>query len=227
MSEKLKKLAAEKAVEQIKSGMLLGLGSGSTAYFAIVKISELLKSGELTNIIGIPSSNQTQKLATDLGIPLTNFDAHPFLDLTIDGADEVDKYLNVIKGGGGALLREKVLAQSSRKLTIVVDESKISDKLGRNWAVPIEVIKFAVGSVSNFLTSIGGKPDLRKYSDGNPYLTDEGNYIIDTDFGVIENPFELADKLENRAGIIEHGLFIKLVDEVIVASEKEIFYLKK
>ncbi len=227
MNEEFKKLAAEKAVEEIKSGMVIGLGSGSTFYFALKRIGELIKNGELNNIVGIPSSEQTEKLARELGIPLTTFNDKQEIDITIDGADEVDKYLNLIKGGGAAHLREKVIAQTSKRLIIVVDESKLSDKLGTNWAVPIEVIQFAYPVEKKFLQSINGKPVLRKYENGDPLITDEGNFILDTNFGVIQNPFELAEKLENRAGIVEHGMFLHLTSKVIVAGKNGIKILEK
>lgn len=227
-ANELKKKAAEKAVEQIQSGMIIGLGTGSTTYFALVKIGELQKEGKLTDIKGIPSSHHTEQLANELKIPLTNFLEHPVIDITIDGADEVDPELNLIKGGGGALLREKIIAQSSKKEIIIVDESKLVKKLGEKWHVPIEVIPFAVGTEINYLKSIGAdKIDIRKTEKNELFLTDENNVILDANFGVIENPSELARKLEQRAGIVEHGLFIGLASEVIVASRNGIQILKK
>ncbi|MFZ1291079.1 MAG: ribose-5-phosphate isomerase RpiA [Melioribacteraceae bacterium] len=227
MSEEFKKLAAEKAVEEIQSGMLIGLGSGSTFYYALQKISKLIKTGELQNIVAIPSSKNTEKIARDLNIPLITFKEKQEIDITIDGADEVDKYLNLIKGGGAAHLREKVIAQASKRLIIIVDESKLSEKLGTNWAVPVEVLQFAYPLEKKFLESINGKPVLRIYQSGEPVITDEGNFILDTNFGVIQNPFELAEKLENRAGIIEHGIFLKLTSKVIVAGKNGIKILEK
>ncbi len=223
--EEFKKQAAEKAVEYIESGMVIGLGTGSTSYYALKKITELYNNGFLKDIVGIPSSEQTRKDAEELGVPLTTFNDKQVIDITIDGADEVDKDLNLIKGGGGALLREKVLAQSSRKKIIVVDESKLSSVLGSKWTVPVEVLQFAVEVEKKFLKLIGGKPQLR-LSTEKPFITNEDNYILDTNFGLIENPAELARKLEQRAGIVEHGLFINLTDEVIVAGEEGIRVLR-
>lgn len=223
----LKKIAAEKAVEYIEPGMVVGLGTGSTAYFAVKKIGELIQKGSLNNIVGIPTSNKTEELAKELQIPLTTLNDNPRIDITIDGADEVDANLNVIKGGGGALLREKVIAQVTERQIIVVDDSKISNYLGEKWSVPVEVLKFALKSEKNFLEVLGGKTELRRDESGKPYVTDEGNYILDTNFGVINDPAELAVMLSSRAGIVEHGLFIDLVDEVIVASGEGIKYLKK
>ncbi len=223
----LKKIAAGKAVSFIESGMIVGLGTGSTTKFALLKISEMLESGELSEITGIPTSVQTESLAKELNIPVSDLNRHPQIDLTIDGADEVDKNLNLIKGGGGALLREKVVAQASRAEIIIVDETKISVSLGEKWAVPIEVLQFAVEVEKEFLKSIGGKPSLRKKDSGEPFVTDEGNFILDTNFGIIETPEELAKKLEQRAGIVEHGLFINLADKVIVAKESGVEVLRK
>ncbi len=225
--ELLKKQAAGKAVEEIKSGMVVGLGSGSTVYYALEKIGELISSGELKNIVGIPSSKQTEKIADKFNIPLVTFDEKQEIDVTIDGADEVDKYLNLIKGGGAALLREKVLAQASKKLIIVVDESKLSPKLGTNWPVPVEVIQFAYALEQKYLESVNAEAELRKYDNGEPVVTDEGNYIIDANFGALQNPFEIAEKLENRAGIVEHGLFLHLTSKVIVAGKDGIIILDK
>lgn len=223
----LKKQAAEKAVEEIESGMVVGLGTGSTTNFAVQKIAELLKTGKLKEIVCIPTSKATEELAKSIGIPLVSFDDRQEIDLTIDGADEVDDNLNLIKGGGGAHLREKVVAQASKKEIIIVDESKISNKLGEKWAVPVEVLQYCVELEKKFLGSLGAKVELRKDNNGNAYITDEGNYILDANFGVIESPKELAQMLEARAGIVEHGMFIDLVSEVIVASSEGIKILKK
>ena len=216
--EKLKQQAAHAAVEWIENGMIVGLGTGSTVRFALEKIAEKIRTGELQHIAGIPSSEQTELRSRELGIPLTDFAAHTVIDVTIDGADEVDPQLNLIKGGGGALLREKVLAQASRKNVIIVDESKLSPALGCKWAVPIEVVPFAVDAVSNFLKSIGGTVALRQKPDGTPFFTDQLNLILDTDFGEITQPNELAAQLNNCAGVVEHGLFLNLTSAVIVAG---------
>ena len=255
MINQLKKLAAEKAVEEILSGMIVGLGTGSTVQFAFEKISSKIKNGELKNIFCIPSSYNTEKEARRLGIPLTTFEELikrrekedvrsetkkekpnensnneksslrfpssvsrlPFIDITIDGADEVDENLNLIKGGGGALLREKILAQASKRLVIIVDESKLSKHLGAKWSVPIEVIQFAADVEEKFLESIGAKVARRKNADGKDYVTDENNFILDANFGEIKNPEELAVLLNQRAGIVEHGLFIGMTSELICA----------
>ena len=227
MMENFKKLAAEKAIEEVKSGMIVGLGSGSTVFYAIHKLAEEIRTGSLINIFCLASSIHTEKLANKLNIPLISFHDKQEIDLTIDGADEVDKYLNLIKGGGAAHLREKILAQASKKFIVVVDESKMSNKLGEKWAVPIEVVKFAYPVIEKYIDSINGKPDLRRYENGTPVVTDEGNYIIDGNFGIIRNPFELAEKLESKAGIVEHGLFLRLTSKVIIAGKEGIKILER
>ncbi|OGU34294.1 MAG: ribose 5-phosphate isomerase A [Ignavibacteria bacterium GWB2_35_6b] len=224
-SEEQKKIVGEKAVEYVKSGMILGLGTGSTAYYATLKIGELYKSGELKNIKCIPSSIQTENLAKELSIPLTDFNIHQEIDITIDGADEIDESLNLIKGGGGALLREKVIAQSSKRLIIVADESKLSEKLGSKWHVPIEVIPFAVGVEIKYLKSLGAKIEIRKTVNGEIFRTDENNFILDANFGVINNPGQLEFLLNRRAGIVENGLFIGLTNRVIVIKNNELLEL--
>ncbi len=251
----LKKLAAEKAVEEISSGMIVGLGTGSTVQFALEKISSKIKNGELKNVRCIPSSVRTEVEAIKLGIPLIGFDEavkmrgkenvksetekekpnenlnnekslhrFPFpvsrlalIDLTIDGADECDEKLNLIKGGGGALLREKILAQASKRLVIIIDESKLSKHLGAKWSVPIEVIQFAASVEQKYLESLGAKVVRRKNAEGKDYVTDENNFILDADFGEIKNVSELSTLLNQRAGIVEHGLFIGMTSELICA----------
>ena len=214
-------------MESIESGMIVGLGTGSTTAFAVMRIGERIKSGDLKNIIGIPTSIRTEKLARNLDIPLGTLDQQPEIDVTIDGADEVDPELNLIKGGGGALLREKVVAQASRQNIIIVDESKLSPCLGTQWALPVEVIPFAAKTEENFLTSLAASVTLRTEADGQPYKTDQDNFILDANFGEISNPEALATRLGERAGIVEHGLFLGLASEVIVAAEDGIRQLKR
>jgi len=226
LQDRLKNEAGISAVDFVESGMVLGLGTGSTTRFALEEIGRRFKEGRLKNIVGICSSIQTENRAKDLGIPITTFDEKQELDLTIDGADEVDPQLNLIKGGGGALLREKVLAQSSKRNIMIVDESKLSPKLGTHFAVPIEVIPFSWKPVSVFLKSLGADPVLR-LKDGNPYTTDQDNYILDSNFGPISNLEELAQKLGQKAGIAEFGLFLGTATEVIVATSNGIRYQKR
>lgn len=225
--DKLKQEAARHAVEFIKSGMVVGLGTGSTAAYAVKQIAGRLQAGDLKNIVGIPTSIRTEKLARELDIPLEGLDAQPAIDVTIDGADEVDRDLNLIKGGGGALLREKVVAQASRRNIIVVDESKLSPRLGTRWALPVEVIPFAAKTEKNFLKALGAAVTLRLDANGQPYQTDQHNYILDANFGEMADPHRLAQKLNERAGIVEHGLFLDLASDVIVAAQDEIRHLKR
>ncbi len=243
----LKRLAAQKSVEDIKSGMIIGLGSGSTFQYALELIGEKFRSGELKNIKGVASSSKTEAAAKELGIPLITLNqASSTIDLTIDGADEVtfghpshpesdlsdegsnvegskgSSVINLIKGGGGALLREKVIAQNSKKLSIIIDENKLSDTLGSKFAVPVEVIPFAVEVEKIFLESIGAKVTMRVDEDGNEFITDEGNLILDVDFGKIKNVDELNNLLNSRAGIVEHGIFLNLASVVYCATKEGI-----
>jgi ribose 5-phosphate isomerase A len=224
---RLKQEAAERAVDYLKSGMVVGLGHGSTAVFAVKKIARLLKTGGLSNILGVPCSLQVEDEARCLGIVLTTLEEHPIIDVTIDGADEVDPNLDLIKGGGGALLREKIVAQASRREIIVVDESKLSSSLGTQRPVPIEVVPFGLGSQVHYLESLGARVRVRQTSQGDPFTTDQGNLILDCDFGPIAGPVKVASKLEARAGIVAHGLFLGLATEVIVANAKGVRHLTR
>jgi ribose 5-phosphate isomerase A len=212
-----KRAAAVRAVEFVQSGMKLGLGTGSTAIYATRRIGELLKSGELWDIVAFATSKGTLAEAVRLGIPMLSEDLPCDLDLTIDGADEVDPEWNVIKGGGGALLREKIVAQVSRRLIIVVDETKPSPRLGTHWPVPIEVIPFGWRSQARYLESLGATYTVRQ-RDGGQFVTDSGNMILDCRFGPIADVRGLAAALGARAGIVEHGLFIGLTTDLIVAG---------
>ena len=223
----LKKQAAHRAVEFITSEMVIGLGTGSTAKYAVERIGELLRGGSLEKISGIPSSDQTEKLAQRMAIPLTSLDEHPTVDLNIDGADEVDPDLNLIKGGGGALLKEKIIAQASRRNIIIVDESKLSAQLGSLFSLPVEIIPLARKTEENYLRSLGATVALRTNDDGQPFRTDQKNLILDAEFGPITNLNELAYSLNQRAGIVEHGLFMELADDVIVAKEGGIEHLQR
>lgn len=213
-----KRLAAERAVEFILPNTVVGLGSGSTSAFVVKRLAALLAKGQLTGVVGVPTSLETETLARSLGVPLTTLEEHPVLELAIDGADEVDPDLCLIKGGGGALLREKIVAQASRRVIIVVDAGKLSPQLGTRWPVPVEVLPFGWRSQALFLEGLGARVTQRQGPDGAPYRTDQGHFILDCAFGPIPHPAELAAKLEGRAGIVEHGLFIGLTSELIVAG---------
>lgn len=225
-TEALKRKAGERAVDFVKSGMVLGLGHGSTTIFALRRIARLLRAGELADIRGIPTSSQVERDAQELGIPLTTLNAHKQIDLTIDGADEVDGDLNLIKGGGGALLREKIVAQASLREIIVVDETKLSATLGVKWPLPVEVTPFGWRSQEAFLEWLGARVTLRCIDQGSPFKTDQGNLILDCDFGPLRNPHQLAGRLEARAGVVEHGLFLGLASDVIVGTEAGIRHME-
>ncbi len=218
-TSKLKKQAAHRAVKFVKSGMTVGFGHGSTAFFAVKRIAELIHSGTLQKIRCVPCSWIVYEEARKLGIPLTTLNRNPVIDLTIDGADEVDKRLNLIKGGGGALLKEKIVAQASLREIIIVDESKMSPMLGMLSAVPIEVAPFGWQAHIPFLEKLGSKVKVRREIDGTLFKTDQGNIILDANFGPIINPAQLAADLKGRAGIVEHGLFLGIATDVIVAGE--------
>jgi ribose 5-phosphate isomerase A len=224
---RLKQQAAEKAVESIESGMVIGLGHGSTAIFAVRRIAELLKAGTLKEILGVPCSTQVEAEAQQLGIPLTTPDEHPVIDLTIDGADEVDPNLDLIKGAGGALLREKIVAQASRREIIVIDKSKLSPALGTQRALPVEVAPFGWRAQAIYLESIGARVSVRQTSKGTFFKTDHGNLIIDCSFGPIAEPALLGARLSERAGIVEHGLFLGLATDVIIAGTEGVRHLRR
>lgn len=210
----------------VRSGMALGLGHGTTAHYALVKLAEIVRSGLLRDVVGVPCSTQVEAEARELGIPLTTLDEHPVLDLTIDGADEVDPALNLIKGGGGALLREKIVAQASRREAIVVDEGKLSPVLGTRCAVPVEVVPFGWRTQVPFLTALGGEVILRRGAYGAPFRTDGGNLILDCRFGPISDPVALARALDGRAGIVGHGLFLRLATDLFVAGPAGVRHVK-
>jgi ribose 5-phosphate isomerase A len=214
----LKRQAAERAVDFVTSGMVVGLGHGSTTIFALRRIARLLEGGGLRDVLGIPCSTHVEEDARTLGIPLTTLEEHPVIDLTIDGADEVDDGLNLIKGGGGALLREKIVAQASQREIIVVDETKLSPALGTQWAVPVEVTPFGWRSQAAYLETLGAEVSRRQDEVGSPFLTDQGNFILDCDFGPLGDPASLAARLDGRAGIVEHGLFLGLATDVIIGT---------
>lgn len=217
-----KQAAAQWAVQFVQSGMKVGLGTGSTAIHATRRIAELLATGELVDIVAFATSTATFAEAVRLGIPMLD-DALPVdLDLVIDGADEVDPALDVIKGGGAALLREKIVAQASRRVIIVVDESKLSPQLGTLWPVPVEVLPFGWRSQARYLQSLGATWTIRQRPTGDLLTTDSGNMILDCDFGPIADLPRLAEALAGRAGIIEHGLFIGLATDLVVAGAQGI-----
>jgi ribose 5-phosphate isomerase A len=221
MRDHKKQAAAERAVDLIQDGMVVGLGTGSTAVFAIQRIAALLRSGELRSVVGVATSKASEAEALRLGIPLLD-DFPREIDLTIDGADEVDPAMNLIKGGGGALLREKIVAQASRRVAIVVDEDKLSPALGTRFPLPVEVVGFGWQSQARYLESLipGSDVLLRAGVDGDRYITDSGNAILDWATGVLARPGDVATSLDSRAGIVEHGLFLGLATDLFVGSDE-------
>jgi len=223
--DQLKKEAAEYAADHfIKSGMLIGLGVGSTAIHATRRIAQLIKDNQITSITAIACSKDTEETAISLGIPLIDFRPDTRIDVTIDGADEVDKKFNLIKGGGGALTREKIVAQISKREIIVIDSSKLSEQLGSNWPIPVEVIPFGWKTQEKYLQSLGAQTQLRRMENRDPFITDQSNFIIDADFGPIAEPILLADEMKRRTGIVEHGLFVRLATDVIIAYDTGIIH---
>jgi ribose 5-phosphate isomerase A len=214
-----KQAAAERAAGLVRPGMVVGLGTGSTAIFAIRRIGALLQSGELDGVVGVATSSSSEAEALRLGIRLLE-DFPREIDLTIDGADEVDPAMNLIKGGGGALLREKIVAQASRRVVIVVDEGKLSPALGIRHPLPVEVVGFGWQSQASYLEAL--IPDtiatLRPDLDGDRYITDHGNLILDWATGPLARPAEVAACIDSRAGVVEHGLFLGLATDLIVGG---------
>jgi ribose 5-phosphate isomerase A len=215
----LKRRAAERAAEWIRDGMTVGLGTGSTVRHLLDHLAERRAAGEWGSIVGVPTSEQTAARAHELGIPLRTLDEAPEVDLTIDGADEVDPELRLIKGLGGALLREKIVAVASRRLVIIVDESKVVPKLGTRSPLPVEVDPFGAAVQPPFLRSLGAEPTLRPGPGGDPLVTDGGNLIYDCRFfRGIDDPEGLEARLDHRVGVMENGLFLGLASAVVVAG---------
>ncbi|KAM7463475.1 hypothetical protein LguiA_031596 [Lonicera macranthoides] len=224
--DELKKIAAYKAVEFVESGMVLGLGTGSTACHAVDRIGELLRQGQLTNIIGIPTSKKTQEQAISVGIPLADLDSHPIIDLAIDGADEVDPFMNLVKGRGGSLLREKMVEGACKQFVVIVDESKLVKYIGGSGlAMPVEIVpfcwKFTAQRLELLFKDVGCVAKLRTFGEnGNPFVTDNGNYIVDLYFKNDMGDLKAAsDAILRLAGVVEHGMFLDMATTLIVAGE--------
>ncbi|MCS7031069.1 MAG: ribose-5-phosphate isomerase RpiA [Gloeomargarita sp. SKYG116] len=212
-----KQAVGQQAAQLVASGMVVGLGTGSTAAFMIEALGERLRRGEIQGIRGVPTSFQATVLARQAGIPLTSLDEVEEIDLAIDGADEVDPHKNLIKGGGAAHTREKIVASLARELVVVVDESKLVERLGSTFPVPVEVLPIAVMPVMRALTKLGGQPELRMAvkKDG-PVITDQGNMVVDVKFADIPDPAALEARINNIPGVVENGLFVGLAGRVLV-----------
>jgi ribose 5-phosphate isomerase A len=220
--EQEKEAAARASLKFVKDGQIVGVGTGSTAAFFIQLLGERVKQG--LRIQAIPTSDRSGEQAATLGIPLTTFEEHPEIDVTVDGADEVDDHLRLIKGGGGALLREKIVGSATKQYVIIADSSKHVPVLGK-FPLPVEVIKFAQPVVARKIRALGAQVDLRRDATGKPFLTDEHNHILDCRFGQIRNPEALARSLSDMPGVVEHGLFIGMANVVLVANGSEIVEL--
>ncbi|MCK0196171.1 ribose-5-phosphate isomerase RpiA [Ancylobacter sp. 6x-1] len=229
-AEQLKRQAAARAVDLVRSGMKLGLGTGSTAKHFVELLAERVKEG--LEVVGVPTSEQTRALAETLGVPLATLDEQPVLDLTVDGADEIGPGLALVKGGGGALLREKIVATASAQMVVIADESKHVATLG-TFPLPIEVVDFGVTSIRRSIEKAGkaagchGLLTLRRGPDGHVFVTDQGHLILDAAFGVIPDPGLLAARLAEVAGVVEHGLFIGLASRAILAGASGVTVLDR
>ncbi len=222
-NESEKELAGRAAAQLVRDGEIVGLGTGSTAYFTVIALGDRVKAG--LKITGIPTSNATAELARAVGIPLSTLDQHPDIDIDIDGADEIDPHLNLIKGGGGAHLREKVIASASKKMVVIADSGKVVEHLGK-FPLPVEIISFARAVVEKKVTSLGASIKLRTRKDGSPYITDNGNPILDCSFGTIDDPLGLSRTLSNIPGIVEHGLFIGLASIALIGRGNTVEEIK-
>ena len=222
-----KKRVGRAAAALVSAGMVVGLGSGSTARYATLRIAERLRSGDLRDIVAVPTSEETARLAMREGIPLSDLDSHPRIDVTIDGADEVDPNLQLIKGRGGYLLREKIVAAATIREVIVVDASKLVDRLGTLFPVPVEVVSFGWRNTAERLGETGAVTALRRLGD-EPYVTEEGNYIIDCRYPHgIDQPLALHCALNAIPGVVENGLFLDMAELVIVASANGVDRLER
>ncbi|OLE14193.1 MAG: ribose 5-phosphate isomerase A [Acidobacteria bacterium 13_1_20CM_4_56_7] len=219
-----KQVAARAAAQLVDEGDIVGLGSGSTAEYAVRFLAERVREG--LKIIGIPTSQQTKHLAEQLGIPLTTLEEHPQIDIDIDGADEIDPQLNLIKGGGGAFLREKIVASVSRRFVVIAESSKQVKRLGK-FPLPVEVVPFAQSLIKQRIEDLGAKVSLRSYAYGNPYVTDEGHHILDCSFGEIPDPPALAARLCGIPGVVEHGLFIGMAEMALIGKDGRVIQLRR
>ena len=219
-----KQAAARAAAELVESGQIVGLGSGSTAVYFVRFLAERVRQG--LKIVGVPTSQATKALAEQLGIPLTTLEAHPEIDIDIDGADEIDPQLNLIKGGGGAFLREKIVASVSRRFVVIGDSAKQVSRLGR-FPLPVEVIRFAEMLIASRVQMLGATVALRRSAGGNTYVTDEGHHILDCPFGEIADPPALAQKLRAIPGVVEHGLFIGMAEMGLVGRDGDVVQIRR
>jgi ribose 5-phosphate isomerase A len=226
--EDAKRRAAGTAASHVESGSVIGLGTGSTALYFIRAVGSLLRSGEISDILAVPTSRRTEAEAKGTGIPLTSLDEHPEIDLAVDGADQLNEALDAIKGGGGALLREKVIASASKTYIIIIDEGKLTPRLGEGFPLPIEVLPFSLGSVKLKAKKMGANVSLRAVRGGaEPYVTDNGNYVMDADFGYIAEPRVLEAELKGIPGVLETGLFLGYTDLAYVGTPEGVRAMRR
>jgi len=224
----LKRAAAERAVELITSGMVVGLGTGSTMQPLLEALARRLREGIVRGVVAVPTSDATAQRCRTLGIPQATLEEYPELALAVDGADEVNPRLDAIKGMGGAMLREKVVALAARRFVLVVDESKLVRRLGTRAPVPVEVVPFGWTALVPFFEGLGAEPALRVLPDGEPYVTDNGNYVVDCRFARgIADPASLARALARRTGVVEDGLFLRIARLVVVAGRRGVRLLRR
>ena len=224
--EQLKQKAGEEAAKRVVNGQRIGLGTGSTVRYFLEALGRRLAEGDLSDIVGVPTSEKTETLARSLNIALTTLEEAPVLDLCVDGADEVDPKLNLIKGLGGALLREKIVASASRYFIVIVDKAKLVKELGQDCPIPVEVLPFGWNISTEQIKAIGGRPVLRM-ENSSPYKTDQGNHILDCHFGAIGSLQELGRQLDSFPGALGHGLFLGSADEVISGTPDGVEVLRR
>jgi len=223
-----KQRAAQAALKYVASGMAVGLGTGSTADFFLLALAQAIKAGELRDIKGVPTSRQSERRAIELGIPLFSLAHCPVCDITVDGADEIAPNLDLIKGLGGALLREKVVAQNSKKLVIIADEGKVVEQLGTKSPLPVEVAQFGYETQEGYLRSLGSDPKLRVSPGGMVFTTDNGNCIYDCHFkSGIKNATEIESALNRRAGVVESGLFLGIASIALIGNDEGVREMRR
>jgi len=223
--ERMKQLACQRAAKEVQDGMVLGLGTGSTVYYFLHELGRMVREG--VRLTGVPTSVQTAQLATQLAIPLTTLDDQPHLDLAVDGADEVDDHLNLVKGAGGALLREKIVAASAVRFLVVVDDGKLVTRLGARYPLPVEVVPFGHTPAIRAVEGLGARVTLRCGANGQTWISDNGNYILDCYFGPIADPVALQKALLAIPAVVESGLFLNMADTVIVGHAEGVRLLSR
>jgi ribose 5-phosphate isomerase A len=223
--ERMKQRACQRAAQDVRDGMVLGLGTGSTVYYFLQELGRMVREG--MRMTGVPTSVRTADLATQLAIPLTTLDDQPHLDLAVDGADEVDAHLNLVKGAGGALLREKIIAASADRFIVVVDDSKVVTRLGERYPLPVEVVPFGHTPAIRALEGLGARVTLRRGTDGQTWVSDNGNYILDCHFGPIADPVALQQELLAIPAVVDSGLFLNMTEMAIIGQDEGVRLLQR